>query len=120
MTKPIHPPASWRDLSHAELIALLEEAIVFQSRLRPRDLVWAKWIVASAATGSTLDGLRRAWDVEEAAFNACRSNHNSKTLATYETAKNKAKRAKGSYERAVRQEEALYALHQQMIEAERG
>lgn len=117
MTKTIEPPKSWRDLTHAELVALLEDQLLL---IRPSDLVWAQWKVASADYLAAGEAESRAFNAEWEAHRVWREKGNSKTLAAHEAAQAKHKRAAAAMERLKRKEDALYALHQQLCEAERS
>ena len=117
MTKPIEPPNSWRDLTHAELVALLEDQLLL---IRPRDLVWAQWKVASADYIAASEAEAEAWSAERRAFDAHLAKLNSKTLAAREAAQAKCKRAAATMKRLKRKADALYALHEQLCEAERS
>lgn len=119
MTKPIEPPKSWRDLTHAELIALLEDGHSFFLP-RPRDLVWAQWTVASKAHLVASGAEQQAWTAERNAFDAWSRQRDSRSLAAYEAAQAATKRRKATYERLRRHTDALYALHDQLCEAERS
>jgi len=120
MTKPLSPPASWRDLSHAELVALVDDASVFQMMLRPRDLVWAQWRVATDAVLSASEAEQQAWTAEQRAFDAWLGKGGGKLLLAKEKAEAARRRAAKVYDRARRRADELYALHQQLCEAERA
>ncbi|MEN5083702.1 hypothetical protein ABE438_14560 [Bosea sp. TWI1241] len=110
MTK-IALPQSWRDLSHAELVALLNHRLTFFSKA---DLLWAKYTVAQAKSDGARDAEQSAWQAEREAFDAWMGKRDSKSLAAYE-------RAKASYQRdaaAMKRAEAREALLWRMCNAE--
>lgn len=110
----IAAPQSWRDLSHPELVALLDDRLTL---LRQQDLVWAQWKVASAAFLSAMEAEQDAWKAEHEAFVAWCQQGSSRSLGAYEAAKATTKRRQATMGRLRRRSDALYELHSQLLGA---
>lgn len=106
MTK-IAIPQSWRDLSHAELVALLTER---PQLFRKSDLIWAKYQVAQARAADARDAEQSAWKAERHAYDAWRAKRDSKTLAVYERAQKTYRRDAAAMKRAEALEDLLWKL----------
>ena len=106
MTK-IAIPQSWRDLSHPELVALLNER---PQLFRKTDLLWAKHQVAQACAADARDAEQMAWKAEREAFDAWMVKRDSKSLAAYERAKETYPRAAAAMKRAEAREDQLWKL----------
>ena len=114
MTK-IAVPKSWRDLSHAELTALLDDRLTL---FRQQDLIWAQWKVASAAYLAASKSEQEAWMAESKALIAWREQGSSRSLGAFEAAQATFKRRKATMERLRRRADGLYELHRLLSGAE--
>lgn len=113
MTKLVIPQ-SWRDLSHAELVALLTERPQF---FRRSDLLWAKHRVAQARAADARDAEQSVWQAERDAYDAWMKKRDSKALAAYERAKETYQRDAAAMKRAEAREDQLWKLWNAEVDA---